>query len=143
MTEDQTPIENPVMVVKLSTGEDIVCRIPINQLISESTNYQVLEPMMYEVSMLGEHLVMALRYWLPVSILKHNRTHVSKSHIVCMTEATESFAKYYDKSLKNINEFESMSPEEKTNYIETRGNELQSRILETLDVTANTGATKH
>ena len=76
MTEDQTPIENPVMVVKLSTGEDIVCRIPINQLISESTNYQVLEPMMYEVSMLGEHLVMALRYWLPVSILKHNRTHV-------------------------------------------------------------------
>ena len=60
-----------------------------------------------------------------------------------MTEATESFAKYYDKSLKNINEFESMSPEEKTNYIETRGNELQSRILETLDVTANTGATKH
>ena len=89
-----------VRIVRLKNGEDILCNLLINE---DKVLINFLEPMLLstEVHFNEEHLV--LTSWLPVSLIKENRSVVPITEVLCVLHPTDELVEYYNEMIKKMN----------------------------------------
>jgi hypothetical protein len=77
----------------MSTGEDVVA--DVYQDGSLRGEYEVVNPMVVEVTFRGKDSLMMLHHWLPVQIVERNRTIIKEKNIVAMMQPNDVFMEYY------------------------------------------------
>jgi hypothetical protein len=89
-----------VRIIRLKNGEDILCNLLINE---DKVLINFLEPMLLstEVHFNEEHLV--LTSWLPVSLIKENRSVVPITEVLCVLHPTDELVEYYNEMIKKMN----------------------------------------
>jgi len=89
-----------VRIVRLKNGEDILCNLLINE---DKVLINLLEPMLLstEVHFNEEHLV--LTSWLPVSLIKENRSVIPITEVLCVMQPNDELIEYYNEMMKKMN----------------------------------------
>src|SRR6056300_199223 len=93
-------------VIKLSNGEDIVCRVHKNTSTAESNKLKISSPLLMETvtrdTEKGAVESLALSRWVqPYS--DENYFNIERHSIVIMTAASHGLAKYYEYVLSGMN----------------------------------------
>jgi len=89
-----------VKIVRLKSGEDILCNLLINE---DKVLINLLEPMLMETETYGGNQHLVISNWLPVALIKENRSVVPITEVLCVMQPNEELVEYYDETLKKMN----------------------------------------
>ena len=89
-----------VRIIRLKNGEDILCNLLINE---DKVLINLLEPMLIstEIHFNEEHLV--LTSWLPVSLIKENRSVIPITEVMCVMHPNDELIEYYNEMVIKMN----------------------------------------
>lgn len=90
-----------VKIIRLKSGEDIIGNITINN----DVDFDISEPMTVDVERRGTYagqLIMA--NWLPVNLIKDNKTTVKSEDVLIMLDPEDSFIEYYQNTVDKLKE---------------------------------------
>ena len=89
-----------VRIIRLKSGEDILCNLLINE---DKVLINLLEPMLIstEIHFNEEHLV--LTSWLPVSLIKENRSVIPITEVMCVMHPNDELIEYYNEMVIKMN----------------------------------------
>ena len=118
-------MENNVKIVRFKDNLDVVCFM--EEL--EDNKFSITDPLIFEIR--NSNLVM--QHWLPVAMIKENKTVVNGSDILCVMEPEEEFCEYYMTTVEKLNQ--SKLPKTKSKDEEK---ELLIGIMEALNEMDNT-----
>ena len=118
-------MENNVKIVRFKDNLDVVCFM--EEL--ENNKFSITDPLIFEIR--NSNLVM--QHWLPVAMIKENKTVVNGSDILCTMEPEEEFCEYYMTTVEKLNQ----SKLPKTNSKDEE-KELLMGIMEALNEMDNT-----
>lgn len=124
-------MENEVKILRLVTGEDIIC----NYYKISSDSYIVSDPMVLMINFKGKNPNVIMEHWLPVEVIKKNQVLINPRDIITIIEPNESISEYYSnlvikvhKSLEMKKNLESIDEEDYEEIMEalkqSRGNIL-------------------
>ena len=66
-----------VKIIRLSTGEDIICG-----LIENGDRYFLQDPMIFIIKDTGKQFILMLQNWLPLQVMKESNTIINASHVI-------------------------------------------------------------
>ena len=118
-------MENNIKIVRFKDNLDVVCFM--EEL--EDNKFSLEDPLIFEIR--NSNLVM--QHWLPVAMIKENKTVVNGSDILCTMEPEEEFCEYYMTTVEKLNQ----SKLPKTNSKDEE-KELLMGIMEALNEMDNT-----
>lgn len=84
-------MENDVRILRLVTGEDIIC----NFLKISIDSYLICDPMMLIIKFKGKDSSVLMEHWLPVEVIKKNEVLINPRDVITIFEPKESLAEYY------------------------------------------------
>ena len=84
-------MEDEVKILRLVTGEDIIC----NYYKVSSDSYVITDPMMLIVKFKGRNSSVIMEHWLPVEVIKNNEVLINPRDVITMFDPKESLAEYY------------------------------------------------
>lgn len=84
-------MEDEVKILRLVTGEDIIC----NYYKISKDSYVVADPMMLIVKFKGKDSTVIMEHWLPVEVIKNNEVLINPRDVVTMFDPKDSLAEYY------------------------------------------------
>ena len=133
--------EIPYKVIKLTTGEEIVCRLG-SEIVNDE--YQLNYPLKMEVraQMTSEGVVEALNLsrWLG-SYTKQFLFSVKTNHVLLVAEASEGLCRYYDHVIDEIKRIENKSSMATSDYLDDLDDEAVYEDL--LDESVSSDDTIH
>ena len=118
-------MENNIKIVRFKDNLDVVCFM--EEL--ENNKFSLIDPLIFEIR--NSNLVM--QQWLPVAMIKENKTVVNGNDILCTMEPEDEFREYYMTTVEKLNE--SKLPKTKSKDEEK---ELLIGIMEALNEMDNT-----
>ena len=124
-------MEDNVKIMRLVTGEDIICNV--YKISSES--YCVTDPMMLIVKFKGRNSSVIMEHWLPVEVIKSNEVLINPRDVITFIEPKESLSEYYTnlveklhRTIEKRNQIENMDLDEMIDIMEAL-EESQGQIL--------------
>lgn len=81
-----------IKIIRLKNGEDIICYV----YTDDNYYFDICEPMTVDIEQRGQyagHLIMA--NWLPVTLIKDNRTTLKSEDILTMFDPDDKFCTHY------------------------------------------------
>lgn len=84
-------MEDEVKILRLVTGEDIIC----NYFKVSSDSYVITDPMMLIVKFKGRNSSVVMEHWLPVEVVKNNEVLINPRDVITMFDPKDSLAEYY------------------------------------------------
>ncbi len=110
--------EIPYKIIKLTTGEEIVCRLG-NEIVNDE--YQLNYPLKMEVrpQMTSKGVVEALNLsrWIG-SYTRQSLFFVKTDHVLLVAEASEGLCRYYDHVIDEIKRIENKSSMAISDYLD-------------------------
>jgi len=88
-------MENEVKIVRFKDGMDVICFF--DNLNAEVVD--IIEPMMFEV----RNMNLVMQQWLPIAMIKENRTSVKWEDILCVMEPSDDFKEYFHTTVEKVN----------------------------------------
>ena len=88
-----------IKIVRLTSGEDIVCG-----LIESDGTYYLKNPMVFLLKDTGKQFVLMLQNWLPMQVLKMNEAMIKSKDVIAVLEPDENFKEYFLNESKEIEE---------------------------------------
>ena len=133
--------EIPYKIIKLTTGEEIVCRLG-SEIVNDE--YQLNYPLKMEVrpQMTSKGVVEALNLsrWLG-SYTKQFLFSVKTNHVLLVAEASEGLCRYYDHVIDEIKRIENKSSMDTSDYLDDLDDEAVYEDL--LDESVSSDDTIH
>jgi len=124
-------MENEVKIIRLVTGEDIICSF--HKISTES--FLICDPMVLIVKFKGKDSSVLMEHWLPIEIVKSNEVVVNPRDIITMFDPKESLAEYYTnlvdklhRTIEKRKQIENMEIDEMIDIMEAL-EESQGQIL--------------
>jgi len=124
-------MEDEVKILRLVTGEDIIC----NYYKVSNDSYVVADPMMLIVKFKGRNSNIIMEHWLPVEVIKSNEVLINPRDVVAMFDPKDSLAEYYTnlvdklhRTIEKRNQIENMDLDEMVDIMEAL-EESQGQIL--------------
>lgn len=87
-----------IQVIKLYNGDEIVGFI--EQFDEEITIKDAFQ-FFLKTDRTGSHTI-AMDYWLPVPLIKQNKTTIGKDNIVAIMDPSDDFKEYYENALDSV-----------------------------------------
>ena len=115
-----------VKIVRFKDGMDVIC-------FYETLNNEyvdVKEPMMFEV----RNMNLVMQQWLPIAMIKENRTTVKQGDILCVMEPSDDFKEYFQTTVEKVND----SIQKKKNASTEEEKEYMLEVLSAMDEMDNT-----
>lgn len=84
-----------IKIIRLQDGYDIICG-----LNKQEDNYELISPMIFHLK--GQQLMM--QHWLPISLVKENKTTIKESDILCIADPSLDFTEYYTNTVEKVKE---------------------------------------
>ena len=126
-------MENNIRIVRLTTGEDIICSIEGD---ATSSKLKMLEPMSVGIHESHNQMGLVMRHWLPVQLIKKNEVTIVAKDIMTVFEPNEDLKEYYLNTVEKISnllkarDIADELTEDEANHIMEAISELQEgRIL--------------
>jgi hypothetical protein len=94
-----TRMENNIKIVRLTTGEDIICNIENN---SGNSSFKMIEPMSVGIHESRNQMGLVMRHWLPVQLIKKNEVTIVAKDILTVFEPNEDLKEYYLNTVEKI-----------------------------------------
>ena len=110
-----------VKIVRFKDGLDVIC-------FYETLNNEyvdVKEPMMFEV----RNMNLVMQQWLPIAMIKENRTSVKIEDILCVMEPSDDFKEYFQTTVEKVND----SIQKKKNSSTDEEKEYMMEVLSAMD----------
>ena len=124
-------MEDEVKILRLVTGEDIIC----NYYKVSADSYVVTDPMMLIVKFKGRNSSVVMEHWLPVEVVKSNEVLINPRDVITMFDPKEGLAEYYTnlveklhRTIEKRNQIENMDLDEMIDIMEAL-EESQGQIL--------------
>ena len=125
-------MEDEVKILRLVTGEDIIC----NYYKVSADSYVVTDPMMLIVKFKGRNSSVVMEHWLPVEVVKSNEVLINPRDVITMFDPKEGLAEYYTnlveklhRTIEKRNQIENMDLDEMIDIMEAL-EESQGQILQ-------------
>ncbi len=102
--------EIPYKVIKLTTGEEIVCRLG-SEIVNDEyqLNYPLKMEVRTQITNNGAIDSLNLSRWIG-SYTKQSLFHIKTNHVLLVAEASEGLCRYYDHVIKEIKRLEKSRP---------------------------------
>lgn len=110
-----------VKIVRFKDGMDVIC-------FYETLNNEfvdVKEPMMFEI----RNMNLVMQQWLPIAMIKENRTTVKQEDILCVMEPSDDFKEYFQTTVEKVND----SIQKKKNASTEEEKEYMLEVLSAMD----------
>jgi hypothetical protein len=101
-----------VRIVRLKSGEDILCNLLIND---DKVLVNLMEPMVIEYETFGDTQHLMIANWLPVSLVKENKSVIPVTEVLCVMHPTDELIKYYNQTIEKMNSALVVKPMEELN----------------------------
>lgn len=101
-----------VRIVRLKSGEDILCNLLIND---DKVLVNLMEPMVIEYETFGDTQHLMIANWLPVSLVKENKSVIPVTEVLCVMHPTDELIEYYNQTIKKMNSALVVKPMEELN----------------------------
>jgi len=88
-----------VKILRLSTGEDIVCGL----VVLDGT-YYLKNPMTFILKDTGKQFVMMMQNWLPIQIIANNEATLKEKDVITVITPEENFTEYYLSTVEDMEE---------------------------------------
>ena len=88
-----------IKIVRLTSGEDIVCG-----LIESDGTYYLKNPMVFILKDTGKQFVLMLQNWLPMQVMKMNEAIIKAKDVLAVLEPDENFTEYFLNECKEMEE---------------------------------------
>jgi hypothetical protein len=89
-----------VKIIRLKSGEDI-----IGSIINSDNQIDIHEPMTVDVERRGTYAgQLIMSNWLPVNLIRDNKTTLNLEDILIMMDPEESFIEYYQNTVDKLKE---------------------------------------
>jgi hypothetical protein len=120
-----------VKIIRLKSGEDI-----IGSIINNDNQIDIHEPMTVDVERRGTYAgQLIMSNWLPVNLIRDNKTTLNLEDILIMMDPEDSFIEYYQNTVDKLKEVlkakrdvQDMSDEQITEILNAMENP-ESRVL--------------
>ena len=116
-------MEDQVKILRLVTGEDIIC----NYYKVSNESYVVADPMLLIVKFKGKNSNVIMEHWLPVEVIKSNEVLINPRDVITFIEPKESLSEYYTnlveklhRTIEKRNQIENMDLDEMIDIMEDR-----------------------
>ena len=83
--------EDQIVILRLSTGEDIICNIM--KISTES--YLVQDPMTLDIKYKGRNSSVLLGHWLPIEVITSNEVLIKPCDVITMFYPNKGLSEYY------------------------------------------------
>lgn len=117
-----------IQVIKLYNGDEIIGFI--EQFKEEITIKDALQ-FFLKVDKSGSHSI-AMDYWLPVPLIKDNKTTIGKDNIIAIMDPSDDFKEYYENALDSVQKNKEVK--DKMDLIEDKSEDKLKLLLEALEV---------
>ena len=124
-------MEDQVKILRLVTGEDIIC----NYYKVSNESYVVADPMLLIVKFKGKNSNVIMEHWLPVEVIKNNEILINPRDVITMFDPKDGLAEYYSnlvyklhREIEKRKQIENMEPNEMMDIMEAL-EESQGQIL--------------
>ena len=115
---------NTIKIIRLKNGEDI-----IGSIKKSRNSIDITEPMTVGVEQRGQYAgQLVMSNWLPVSLIKDNKTKLKTEDILIMLDPDDKFREYYESMVIRLNEMI-----EAKNEVKEMSNEEISAILNAME----------
>ena len=101
-----------VRIVRLKSGEDILCNLLIND---DKVLVNLMEPMVIEYETFGDTQHLMIANWLPVSLVKENKSVIPVTEVLCVMHPTDALIEYYNQTIEKMNSALVVKPMEELN----------------------------
>jgi hypothetical protein len=101
-----------VRIVRLKSGEDILCNLLIND---DKVLVNLMEPMVIEYETFGDTQHLMIANWLPVSLVKENKSVIPVTEVLCVMHPTDELIEYYNQTIEKMNSALVVKPMEELN----------------------------
>lgn len=101
-----------VRIVRLKSGEDILCNLLIND---DKVLVNLMEPMLLEYETYGDTQHLCISNWLPVALIKENKSVIPVTEVLCVMHPNEELIDYYNDTLAKMNSALVVKPMEDLN----------------------------
>lgn len=101
-----------VKIVRLKSGEDILCNLLINE---DKVLVNLMEPMVIEYETFGDTQHLMIANWLPVSLVKENKSVIPVTEVLCVMNPTDELIEYYNETIRKMNSALVVKPMEELN----------------------------
>lgn len=91
-------MENDIKILRLVTGEDIICGF--HKISTDS--YLVCDPMVLIVKFKGKESSVLMEHWLPIEVVKDNEVLISPRDVITMFSPKDSLAEYYSNLVEKL-----------------------------------------
>ena len=88
-------MDNNIKIVRLQDGLDLICGCN-----KQDDSYELTSPMMFQLK--GTNLLM--QHWLPISLIKDNKTIIREDDILCVAQPSDDFIEYYQNTVEKVTE---------------------------------------
>jgi len=88
-------MDNNIKIVRLQDGLDLICGCN-----KQHDSYELTSPMMFQLK--GTNLLM--QHWLPISLIKDNKTIIREDDILCVAQPSDDFIEYYQNTVEKVTE---------------------------------------
>jgi hypothetical protein len=88
-----------IKIVRLTSGEDIVCG-----LIESDGTYYLKNPMVFLLKDTGKQFVLMLQNWLPMQVMKMNEAIIKEKDVIAVLQPDENFIEYFLNESKEMEE---------------------------------------
>lgn len=92
-------MENNIKIVRLTTGEDIICNIEGDY---HESSFKMVEPMSVGIHEGRNQMGLVMRHWLPVQLIKKNEVTIVAKDILTVFEPNEDLKEYYLNTVEKI-----------------------------------------
>lgn len=117
-----------IQVIKLYNGDEIVGFI--EQLDDEITITNAFQ-FFLKIDRSGSHTI-AMDYWLPVPLIKNNKTTIGKNNIIAIMDPSDDFKEYYENALESVQKTKDTKGD--MNLINDTNEDKLKLLLEALEV---------
>lgn len=124
-------MEDEVKILRLVTGEDIIC----NYYKVSADSYVIADPMILIVKFKGRNSSVIMEHWLPVEVVKSNEVLINPRDVITIFDPKDSLAEYYmnlvdklHRTLEKRKQIENMDLDEMVDIMEAL-EESQGEIL--------------
>ena len=91
-----------VKIIRLKSGEDIIGTC---NLYNDDKEMDVHEPMTVDVETRGSYAgQLIMSNWLPINLIKDNKTTLNLQDILFMLDPEDSFVEYYQNTVEKLKE---------------------------------------
>lgn len=115
-----------IVLIKLTTGEELAGEV--DKPILKGSTITVYNPLkiIYKQSMEGIPITFVVRYQM---FTKHSKVDIFNDHIISISEARETFVRYYEDAIRAYNETEASIDKQLSMLMGESSNSLFSDIL--------------